>query len=144
MIPTASAQYVGAYNVYDDGQIVGATARCSCGIGHYGYETRYFIDCCPHCGGNLAFEQFDPANGVIPGFTSIEGQFFCQNCDMDFCCQCGKEHIIGSQYWLYPSDPPKPPEPVEKQEPKPEPTHLEKLQKIYLDNHKNVLAISNS
>lgn len=57
MIPTASAQYVGAYNVYDDGQIVGATAKCSCGIGHYGYETRYFIDCCPHCGGNLYFEQ---------------------------------------------------------------------------------------
>ena len=59
---------------------------------------------------------------------------------MDFCAQCGKEHIIGSEYWLYPSDPPKPPEPVEKQEPKPEPTHLEKLQKIYLDDYRNVFA----
>ena len=58
MTPVSFA-YDGAYNVYDDGQIVGATAKCSCGMGSYSYYTAYFVDMCPACGGNLAFEQGD-------------------------------------------------------------------------------------
>lgn len=61
--------YVGAYNIYDDGYTVGSTARCSCGIGHYGYETTYFIDECPNCGGNLYFEQGAYSG---PAYTSPE------------------------------------------------------------------------
>jgi len=60
---------VGAYNVYDDGYTVGSTARCSCGVGHYGYTTSYFIDRCPNCGGNLYFEQGAYSG---PAYTSPE------------------------------------------------------------------------
>lgn len=56
------------------------------------YDCPYFVNRCPHCGGRLGFEQADPANGVIPGFTSIEGMYYCLWCDMDFSCISGAEH----------------------------------------------------
>lgn len=75
-----TAGYVGAYNVYDDGYTVGSTARCSCGVGHYGYTTSYFVDMCPNCGGNLYFEQGAYSG---PAYTSPEGLWACSVCDMD-------------------------------------------------------------
>jgi hypothetical protein len=49
---------------------------------------------------------------------------------MDFCCQCGKEHIIGSRYWLTRTNKPLPkpvepePEPVVEEK---EPSHLDMI-----------------
>jgi hypothetical protein len=43
---------------------------------------------------------------------------------MDWCIQCGHEHIVGSPYWLTPSNPP---QPKEKIKPKPKKTKKEKL-----------------
>lgn len=84
------------------------------------YDCPYFANVCPHCGGSLSFEQCDPANGVIPGFTSIEGMYYCTSCDMDFSCISGMEH--GSTgYCLYYYVPPEP-EPV-KEEKVEKPTH---------------------
>lgn len=71
----------GAYNVYDDGNVVGGTFRCSCGVGTYEYRTAYFKDTCPMCGGNLAFEQ-----GAYHGYnkgSSPEGMWYCTVCDSD-------------------------------------------------------------
>ncbi len=101
---------------------VSATARCSCGMSSYDYGTGTFIDYCPGCGhyNCLYFEQCDPANGVIPGFTSVEGMWACSWCDMDFCCQCGKSHDSRG-YWLTQTHAPEPPE--KKVEPKIKTTH---------------------
>lgn len=86
---------------------------------HYGCP--YFVNRCPHCGGRLGFEQCDPANGVIPGFTSIEGMYYCTSCDMDFSCISGMEH--GSTgYCLYYYTPPEP-EPKKEVKPEKKTTH---------------------
>lgn len=77
------------------------------------YQCPYFVNRCPHCGGSLSFEQCDPNNGVIPGFTSIEGMYYCTSCDMDFSCISGMEH--GSTgYCLYYYQPPQPEPDVDK------------------------------
>lgn len=76
------------------------------------YQCPYFLNYCPGCGcyGTISFEQCNPSNGVIPGFTSIEGMYYCTSCDMDFSCISGMEH--GSTgYCLYYYQPPTKPEP---------------------------------
>lgn len=99
--------HVGAYKVFYSDDIVGGKFRCSCGIGNYEHREAYFINKCPHCSGKLAFEQGD-YHGA--DYTSPEGMWYCTRCDMDFCGQCGKEHIKGSKYWLKRTNKPKPKE----------------------------------
>lgn len=108
--------YVHVESAYPTSSVDGGYYR------HYGCP--YFVNRCPHCGGSLGFEQCDPNNGVIPGFTSIEGMYYCTWCDMDFSCISGMEH--GSTgYCLYYYQPPQP-------EPEPE-TVENKTQKRELD-----------
>lgn len=117
-MPLSSAQYVGVtgLEITNDYVHVASAYPTSGADGGYFRHTNcpYFMNKCPHCGGTLSFEQSDPANGVIPGFTSIEGMYFCTSCDMDFSCISGKEHG-NTGYYLYYYTPPKP-KPVEKKE----------------------------
>jgi hypothetical protein len=106
-----SAASVGAYNIYDDGKVVGCTAKCSCGMSSYTYGTAYFVDRCPGCGGNLAFEQGANSGAA---YTSPEGLWYCTRCDRDYCAKCGKIHD-SSGYWLYSADKPQPKPKIEKQ-----------------------------
>ena len=129
-LPAVNAGYVGVtgLEITDDYvHVESAYPTSSYDGGYYRhYQCPYFANRCPHCGGQLAFEQCDPANGVIPGFTSIEGMYYCTSCDMDFSCISGVEH--GSTgYCLYYYQPPTPepePEPVVEEK---EPSHLDMI-----------------
>lgn len=104
-LPAVTAKQIGAYNIYNDGDVVGATARCSCGSSSYKYGTSYFVNYCPGCGkhGTLRFEE-----GAYSGnhYTSPEGLWYCTNCDRDYCAKCGKIHS-SERYWLLRTNKPK-------------------------------------
>lgn len=126
MMPAVSAAYVGVTGLEITPEYVhveSAYPTSSCDGGYFRhYGCPYFANVCPHCGGSLSFEQCDPANGIIPRFTSIEGMYYCTSCDMDFSCISGMEH--GSTgYCLYYYNPPEP-EPV-KEEVVEKPTYKE-------------------
>lgn len=95
----AVAADVGAKKVVITEKYVFSEARCSCGVGDwYHHKAACFENYCPHCDqyGVLAYEK-----GPV-GYTCPEGMWYCKHCDADYCCQCGKEHVRGTQFWLKP------------------------------------------
>lgn len=91
----------GAMDIVTTPHFVGGSFKCSCGVGDYSHRYSFFLNYCPNCHhhGTLRYEEG-------PGsYTSPEGMWYCTVCDMDFCGQCGKEHITGSMVWLTPYHP---------------------------------------
>lgn len=114
---TASNGYVGVTGLEITGEYVHVeSAYPTSGVdgGYYRhYGCPYFLNYCSGCGcyGTISFEQCSPENGVIPGFTSVEGMYFCTNCDRDYSCISGIDHGYEGIY-LYRYAPPIPePEP---------------------------------
>lgn len=79
------------YHVKVTKSYVQATAKCSCGRGTWYYETVSFVNYCPQCHrhGTLHYRKYSDA-----------GQWTCSHCDCDFCMQCGKEKLHGTELWL--------------------------------------------
>lgn len=98
IFPVASAD-LGAHHVIITDKYVYSEAKCSCGKGDwYQFNASCFLNYCPRCHkyGILAYEE-GPESCTCP-----EGMWYCTHCDADYCCQCGKEHVIRTKYWLTP------------------------------------------
>lgn len=79
------------YNLTVTSKYVSSVAVCSCGNGEYAYEKHTFLNYCPACHhySTLHYSK-----------TCWGGQWTCSNCDCDYCMQCGKEKISGTELWL--------------------------------------------
>lgn len=93
-----SARYVGVTGVEITPQYVHVSSAYPTASVDGGYfrhtNLPYFQNYCPGCGHKecIDFEQSDPSNGVISGFTSVEGMFYCIYCDRDYSCISGIDH----------------------------------------------------
>lgn len=77
------------------------------GEGKYPYSLHkaVFKNYCPHCGKATLVWGFQWGSGKVPckgtyEGGSAEGHVFCKNCDADYGCLTGREHIEGSQFYL--------------------------------------------
>jgi len=92
-VSTALSGSCQPYNVTVTSKYISSTSVCSCGSGEYAYEKHTFLNYCPACHhyGTLSYSK-----------ACWGGQWTCSHCDADYCCQCGKEKISGTELWLTP------------------------------------------
>ena len=90
-VSTALSGSCQPYNVTVTSKYISSTSVCSCGSGEYAYEKHTFLNYCPACHhyGTLSYSK-----------ACWGGQWTCRHCDADYCCQCGKEKISGTELWL--------------------------------------------
>ena len=77
------------------------------GEGKYPYKLHktIFKNKCPHCGKEALIWGYQWGSGTVPckgtkEGGSAEGHIFCKNCDADYGCLTGREHIEGSNYYV--------------------------------------------
>lgn len=77
------------------------------GEGKYPYSLHktVFKNKCPHCGKATLIWGYQWGSGKVPckgtyEGGSGEGHIFCTNCDADYGCLNGKEHVNGSNYYV--------------------------------------------
>lgn len=90
MLPTSYATNQ-PYNIHVTKKFITATSKCSCGDGtwHYKTVTFYNYDPSSHRWGVLSYSKYADA-----------GQWTSKITDVDYCMQCGKEKISGSDLHL--------------------------------------------
>lgn len=91
-----------------DKKLVCAIGKPSAGgEGKYPYSLHkaVFKNKCPHCGKATLIWGYQWGSGKVPckgtyEGGSGEGHIFCKNCDADYGCLNGKEHVDGSNYYV--------------------------------------------
>ena len=105
---TVSNTYWSECGLSPDKKLLCAIGKPSAGgEGKYPYSLHktVFKNKCPHCGKEALIWGYQWGSGKVPckgtyEGGSSEGHIFCKNCDADYGCINGKEHINGSNYYV--------------------------------------------
>ena len=105
---TSNETYWSKCGLSPDNKLLCAIGKPSApGEGKYPYQLHktIFKNKCPHCGKEALIWGYQWGSGKVPCKDtyeggSSEGHIFCKNCDADYGCITGREHINGSNYYV--------------------------------------------